>query len=77
MQIIARPDAFDCCDLAAVNLRRQHRAGFDRHSINMNDTSAALAGIAANMCAGQPLMFTDEVDKKQIVGNTCRNLLAI
>lgn len=45
---------FDGADLGPVGFQRQHGAGFHRLAIYMHDTGTALAGIAADVGAGQP-----------------------
>ncbi len=51
-------------DLGALDLGREHRAGFHRRAVYMNDASAALAGVAADMGAGQSQPLPQEVDQK-------------
>ena len=49
---------------AAVDLNRKQAAGFDGLAVDMNDASAALAGVAADMCAGQFQLFAQEIDEQ-------------
>ena len=49
MQDAVPRQPLDGGDMAALRLRRQHRAGFDRGSVQVDDTAAALRGVAADM----------------------------
>src|SRR6202022_1879615 len=53
MQYVPLRDTLDSGGIGAVGLSDQHRAGFDRPAIDMHDTGAALAGIAADRGAVQ------------------------
>src|SRR5207253_4241728 len=57
MQLVALGDTLDGGDVAAGGLRRQHGAGFYRAAVDMDDAGAALAGVAADMRAGQIEIF--------------------
>src|SRR5216110_1762467 len=77
VEFVALRDALDGDDVAAAGLPRQHRAGFDRPAIDMHDTGAALAGIAADMGAGQVQMVAQEIDKEGPVLDLGRDRLAV
>ena len=63
--------------LAPVGLAGQHGAGFDRPAVDMDDAGAALAGIAADMGAGQVQMFAQEMDQQGPVLDVDRDRLAV
>ena len=56
---------------------RQHGAGFDRPAVDMDDTGAALAGIAADMGAGQVQIFAQQMNQEGSVFNICRDSFTI
>src|SRR4051794_25513854 len=64
VQFVALGDAFDGGDAGARGLSGQHGAGFDRPAVDMDDTGAALAGVAADMGAGQVEVFAEQVDEE-------------
>src|SRR5262249_54144423 len=49
---------------AAVGLERQRGAGLHGDAVEMDHAGAALRGVAANMGAGQPQMFAQELDQE-------------
>src|SRR5450830_835773 len=49
VQLVALRDALDGGDIGAIGLPDQHGAGFDRAAVDMDDTGAALTGVAADM----------------------------
>ena len=57
--------ALDRGDLRAVGLHRQHGAGLDRLAVDMHDAGAALAGVAADMGAGQAQLLAQELDQQR------------
>src|SRR5882757_196012 len=57
VQFVALRDTLDGGDAGAVGLPDQHRTGLDRPAIDMHDAGAALAGVAADMGAGQVKMI--------------------
>ena len=63
--------------LAAVGLSGQHGAGFDRPAVDMHDAGAALAGVAADMGAGQVQMIAQQMDQKGAVLDIGRDRLAV
>ena len=77
VQFVALGDAFDGGDVGAVGLARQHGAGFDRLAVDMDDAGAALAGVAADMGAGQVEIFAQEMDQERPVFDVDRDGLAV
>ena len=55
----------------------QHGAGFDRPAVDMDDAGAALAGVAADMGAGQVQIFAQEMDEEGPVLDLGRDGLAV
>ena len=51
-------------DLVAVGHDRQRGAGFHRLAVEMHDAGAALRGVAADMGAGQPQIFAQELHQQ-------------
>jgi len=64
VQFVAFCDALDGGDVRARGLAGQHGAGLYRPAIDMDDAGAALAGVAADMGAGQVQIFAQEMDEK-------------
>ena len=64
VQLVPLCDAFDGGDVGAVGLSDEHRAGFDRPAVDVHDTGAALAGVAADMGAGQIQMVAQQMDEE-------------
>src|SRR5262249_41767787 len=58
-------EAFDSCDVAAVCLNGEHRAGFDRHSVEEHGTGAAMRRVAADVRASEPQVLSQKVNEKQ------------
>ena len=52
-------------DLAAVGLDREDRAALDALAVEVDDAGAALAGVAADVGAGQPKIVAQEVDEQE------------
>jgi hypothetical protein len=77
VQFVALGDALDRGDAGASRLARQHGARFDRPAVDMDDTGAALAGIAADMGAGQVQIFAQEMDEEGSVLDIGRDGLAV
>src|ERR1700687_3218646 len=77
MQLVSLRDALAGRDTWAGGLSDQHGAGFDRPAVDMHDTGAALAGVAADMGAGQVQMVAQEIDKKGAVLDVGRDRLAV
>ena len=64
MQGVALRQTFDGGDARAVGLSRQHGAGFDGLSVEMHGAAAALAGVAAEVRAGQAELLAQQVDEQ-------------
>ena len=64
VQFVALGDALDGGDIGAGGLAGQHGAGFDRAAVDMDDAGAALAGVAADMGAGQVEIFAQEMNEE-------------
>ena len=77
MQLVALGEAFDGGDVGAVGLTDQHGAGLDRPAVDMHDAGAALAGVAADMGAGQAQMLAQQMDKQGAVLDIGRDRLAV
>ena len=58
-------EALDRRHGGAVDLDRQHGARLHRAAVDMDDAGAALAGVAADMGAGQPQMLAQELDQQR------------
>ena len=56
--------ALDGGDLGALTLQRERGAGLGRDAVDMNDASAALRGVAADMRAGQPQILAQELHQQ-------------
>ena len=56
--------SFDGADVGAVRLDREHGAGFHRLAVEIDRAGAAMAGLAADMRAGDVLLIAQEVDKQ-------------
>ncbi len=54
-------EAFDGRDRLAVNSDRQQRAALHRDAVDMDDTGAALRGIAADMGTGEIEVLAEEI----------------
>jgi hypothetical protein len=57
VQLAVLGQAFDGRDLAALRLKRQHRAALDRLAVDVDDAGAALAGVAADVGPGEMEML--------------------
>src|SRR5665213_3936651 len=64
MQLVALREALDGGDAGAVGLSDQRRAGFNGPAVDMDDTGAALAGVATDMGAGQVKMIAQQMDQQ-------------
>ena len=62
VQLVALGDAPDCGDIGAGGLSDQRGAGVDRPAVDMDGASAALPGVAADMCPGQIEIFAQQMD---------------
>ena len=77
VQFVAPGDTFDRGDAGARGLSRQHGTGFHCPAVDMDDAGTALAGVAADMRAGQVQLFTQKMDEKGSVLNIYRNSLTV
>src|SRR5689334_14370973 len=77
VQFVAFCDALDGGDVRARGLAGQHSAGLYGTAIDMDDAGAALAGVAADMGAGQVQIFAQEMDEKGPVFDFSRDGLAV
>jgi hypothetical protein len=64
MQLAAGRNRFDGFHLAAVRLNGEQRARAQGYAVDVNRAGAALAGIAADMSAGEAEMLAQELDKR-------------
>src|ERR1700761_3352922 len=67
MQLVALGDAFDGGDVRVRGLSGQHRAGFHRAAVDMDDASTALAGVATDVSAGQVQIVAQEMHEQGAV----------
>ena len=58
--------------LRAVGLRRQHGAGLHGAAVDMHRAAAALAGIAADVGAGEAEMVAQQIDQQRAVFDLAR-----
>ena len=65
MQRAIAGQPFDGGHLGAIGLDRQQGAGFDRLAVDMDDAGAALAGVAADMGAGQAELLAQELHQQR------------
>ena len=77
MQIFRRADALNRRDNGTIASDGQSGAALDRAAIDMNNARAALAGVAADMRAGQVKMLAQELGEKSPRINGCGNFLAV
>ena len=57
MKLTIVREPFDGRDVMTVGLNREHCAGLHAHPIKMHRAGAAIAGVAANQCAGLAKRF--------------------
>ena len=74
---VGRGQALDRGHRGAVGLHRQHGAGLHRLAVDMHDAGAALAGVAADMGAGQPQLLAQQLDQQRAALDLDRVLLAV
>ena len=74
---VGRGEALDRGDRGAVRLQRQHGAGLHRYAVDMHDAGAALAGVAADMGAGQPQLLAQQFHQQRAALDLDRMLLAV
>ncbi len=64
VEVVAVGEALDGLDLRAVGLDREHRAGLDGLAIDVDRAGAALAGVAADVRAGQVEILPQGLDEE-------------
>src|SRR5579862_4946987 len=64
VELVALGEAFDRHHARPVHLGRQHGAALCRIAVDMDDASTALAGVAADMGAGQTEMLAQELHQQ-------------
>ena len=64
VQLVAPGDPLDGGDIGAGGLSRQHGAALGGIAVDVNDACAALAGVAADMGAGQAQILSQELHQK-------------
>jgi hypothetical protein len=74
---VGRRKAFDRGDFQAVGLDGEHGAAFDRLTVDMDDTGAALAGVAADMGACQAKVIAEQLHQKGASLDLARYGLAV
>src|SRR5690348_17984283 len=77
MELVAVSEAFDRGDLRALGLHRQQGAALDRVAVHVDDTGAALAGIAADMGPGEAQMLAQELNQQRAGLDIALNRLAV
>jgi hypothetical protein len=65
VQLVAVGEAFHRGDFAAVGLHRQYGTGLDRASVQQHGAGAAQRGLTADVGAGKPGDFAQEVHQQQ------------
>ena len=70
VQVVRSANAFDGGDLRTVGLTGQHRAGLDRGTVEVHHTRTALAGVAADVGAGEAQAFAKYVHQQCVVGTS-------
>src|SRR3954471_5118047 len=62
--VVGRRESFDGLDLRAVGLDREQHAALDQRAVVDHRARAAVAGVAADVAAGQVEVVADEVDQE-------------
>ena len=65
VQLAALGEPLDRGDLRAVGLDREHRARLDRPAVDVDGAGAALAGVAADVRAGEPELLAQRLDEQR------------
>ena len=65
MQRAGRGETLNRCHLRALGLRREQRARLDRAAVDVDHAGAALAGVAADVGAGEVQVFAQELNEKR------------
>ena len=77
MQGVAVRDGLDGQHRAAFGLHRQQGASLDGLAVDMDDAGAALAGVAADMRAGQTELLAQQLHQQGAAFDRRRNRLAV
>ena len=77
VQLAVLGEALDRDHLGAVGLHREHGAGLDRAAVDVDHAGAALAGVAADMGAGEAEMLAQELDQERARLDLARHRLAV
>src|SRR5262249_49129110 len=67
MELAVLCKALDRGDLGTRRLDGEHRAGLHRAPVHVDDARAALAGVAADMRAGESELVAQEIDEQRAV----------
>jgi hypothetical protein len=62
---IGSGNPLDRSDFRAASLNRKHRAGLYRFAVHVHRASAAMAGVTADVRAGDPEFLAQQVDQQQ------------
>ena len=77
MQLVALGETFDRDDVGALERDGERRAGLDRLAIDMDDAGAALAGVAADMGAGEAQVLAQILDEQRTRLDVSADLLPV
>ena len=77
MQLAVFGEAFDGHHVGTIGLHSKQGAGFDRTTIDMHGAGAALAGVAADMGAGQIQRVAQEIGEQHAIFNFAAAGLAV
>jgi hypothetical protein len=77
MHLFTVRQSFDRRHGGAGSLHGQHGAGFHGAAVDMHDAGAALAGVAADVGAGQAKFFAQELNEQSAALDLCRGALAV
>jgi hypothetical protein len=67
MQRINGADTFNGRYRPAIRLARKHSAAFYGATIQVHGAGSTLTGIATNMCAREPQLFTKDINEKRVL----------
>jgi hypothetical protein len=74
---IRRRQTLDCDDIRTIRLQRKLSARLHGNPVHMHHARAALAGVAADMRAGETKLFAQQLDKQGASLDVDRVLLAV
>ena len=77
VQLAVGGEPFDRLDLCAVGLDGEHHAALHEHAVEEDGAGAAVAGVAADVTAGQVEVVPDEVDEQAASLDLALVLLAV